>query len=466
MDNGVLIQSGVVQILSAFAVGQNHKGRRRLLALGLMLLVCWGIGNSATLAEAARTQQPTLEQVFPPLDGTKHRHLNHLYAMDSSPLEHRTPVLLIPGRVQEHQRQSWWKRFAREVKQDPTFAQHYKLYLFLYDSTEELDRLAVELAQELRALHSWLPDTQQTVLVSYSLGGLIAREALTANPTLLERTALVFGIATPYQGSPMFDPQWFSRYLDHFSPVREWWDRVTYRAYLYNKKNLTQGLHWVNFDNSMPLFLRQPSRRDPVVVQSTVTPPLLVESAPEQAFKQRLVVHASYLSNPYTDPDWQLDTPPLVNKVASAPKAVVGSVLPFYGFTVHAVFTYMNRQLANLPTYSPDNPMGRNEHLYRYNDGIIPLSSALYLPPRQEPYRENLQELAQAADVCRVRVFEDIDHVDLGHYRLFSNQLDASDALHEQEPQQNPIEWVLHDLYALQQYQRADGQYDRSAYCR
>jgi pimeloyl-ACP methyl ester carboxylesterase len=427
------------------------------------------VAETHLVAQSPQTssQPQTTNRAFPAIEGNKRRHLDHIYAYDAQPLGNRTPVIIVPGRVQERQANPWWKKLGEEAKETPAFDQHYKLYLFLYDSEEELEDMSREFAQELKILQDWLTGGRSVAIISYSLGGLIARDALEDYPGLLDKTDLVFGLSTPYHGSPMFDPQWFTDYLHHVSPIRTLWDRATYTAYMFNKSNLTRGLNWVNFDRSMPQYV-QPKTDDErqAFSQTQQTQPIFSESPENKAFKDRLIPYGSYLDNPFTDPNWKSD---LFSDVVNAPKRVVGTVLPFYGFSVHAVFNYMNQQMANLPTYSEDNPKGKNEHLYRYNDGIIPLSSMLHLPAREQPYRESLLELAALADTCNVRVFREIDHVDMGHYRWPTGRLSVLDEIHPKEGvKRTPTEWLFYDLMHWQQVKRASATVAkaRQAYCK
>ena len=297
-----------------------------------------------------------------------------------------------------------------------------------------------------------LPKEQKVVLVTYSLGGMIARDAM-QNPDTMDRVSTVFGIAVPYHGSPLFDPEWFTRYFKHpdHSPLRTAWDRLIYRSYMFNKTNLTRGLSWDNFDRSMPRFDAEHINIQGDHVHQNI--PAYEEPAHIAAFKQKLILYASYLENGFTKtnqpfnpiklPKYVLDT------TTKLPKRALGTVLPFYGFTVHSVFTYMNYQLATIPTYTPSDPQGKDTNLYRFNDGAIPLSSMLYLPARQTPYNDNFEGLINAMDAPAARVFVNIDHMHIGQYSMIKSKIRTKDVLHESDGDMTPNEWVLYDLQQL-----------------
>lgn len=390
---------------------------------------------------------------YPKVSLKRRPHLNHLYQYDEQPLGDRIPVVLVPGRAQEAQFFSWWQKLGWEAKKQPHFQKQYKLLLYLYDSKQGLPLQTEEFEQEFRSLLRHLPPERNMVVVSYSLGGLIVRDMLTQKPELLDRVDQIYGIGVPYHGSPMFNTRWFSEFSKHPSPLRRFWDKVFYRAYLADKKNLLNGLYWANFDQSEPFYEGAQWRIpiDPERVENFTLAYADDEAAVVEAFKDKLVIYASYLNNPYVSEEKPRFNRNLQTKLIQIPKAVLGTILPFYGFTVHSVFDYMNLQMANLPTYTPGSPEGSNTNLYRYNDGVIPLSSALYLPPRRSPYQEELQELAAMDNVCRVRIFEDIDHVDLGHYRALERYLVAQDVTRPAAGERTPFGWLFYDLHQLHQ---------------
>jgi hypothetical protein len=377
------------------------------------------------------------------------RSLNQIYEFDHTPLGNRLPVLLLPGRAEEFQQNSWWRSVYRRSRQDAVFRHRFKLYLFLYDSKEELDVQAKGLAQEVRKYFWKLPKHQPLMLVSYSLGGVIAREVL-EDSAILDRVDTMIAIAVPFHGSPLFDPNWFADYLNpsnHF-PLRRFWDRLLYRSYMFNRSNLTRGLKWDNFDRSKPQF--HLNGFDKASNQARSYVPGYEEYPNADAIRRKMIVYSSYLENDYTQE--KPFTPSrssryiLDRRLISWPRQLLTSLLPFYGFTVHSVFTYTNFQLANIPTYTPDDPMGKVSHLYRFNDGAIPMSSMLFLKPSVQPYAQDLNHLVEQASVRKVRVFVNLDHTHLGEYAQIKQRLIRPDVLHQEDGALLPNQWILFDL--------------------
>lgn len=378
--------------------------------------------------------------------------LNRIFHFDDEPLGNRHPVILVPGRAEEYQHSSWWKKLEDETGDSKTFQKHFKLYVFVYDSSAEVSEQAADFINELERHFGHLPERQKAILVTYSLGGVIIKEAF-RQPEVQERVHTVFGIAVPYHGSPLFDPEWFSQYLQptNRSPIRKFWDKLIYRLYMFNKTNLTNGLSWDNFDGSAPQFKIEDKHINGDQVRHII--PSYHEHPSVEKLKDRLIIYASFLENGYTETPEPMNPAKLpiyvLDKTAALPKELVGSILPFYGFTVHSVFTYMNHQLANLPTFTPQYPEGKNIHLYRFNDGAIPLSSMLFLPSRNQPYDDDFQGLIDAADAKKIRVFVNIDHMDIGEYRLRDSRIRVKDMLSPDKNERTPNEWVLHDILGL-----------------
>ncbi|WP_303675140.1 esterase/lipase family protein [Vampirovibrio chlorellavorus] len=375
-----------------------------------------------------------------------YKSLNQIYQFERSPLGNRIPVLLVPGRAEEFQHNSWWRAIRQVARKDLAFNRYFKLYVFLYNSKEELDVQAEGLVKQLKTRFGDLPPSQPFMLVTYSLGGVIARE-VAKDPALLSKIDTIIAIAVPFHGSPMFDPDWFSEYLNPptRSPLRRFWDRTLYRGYMFSKSNLTRGLNWDNFDSSRPQFDAEESHTlagDQVTVRTKT-----YEEYPNaDLIRKKTIVYASYLQNAYTDPDL-INPKSALKKSLTLPRTAVDAVLPFYGFTVHGVLTYMGLQLANVPAYTPEDPQGKNTLLYRYNDGAIPVSSMLFLKPSPKPYNEDIWGLINMATVRNVRIFPGLDHLHIGEYSIEKKRLITADLVHPEEGKRSPHHWILYDLF-------------------
>jgi len=382
--------------------------------------------------------------------------LDHIYAFDREPLAQRTPVILLPGRAEEYQYAVWWKNFGKYAAQSKTFKRRYKLYLFLYNSREQVEVSTAAFTSELQDFAKAIPPATQVVLVSYSLGGVIANQAM-ANPLIFPMVKAHFAMAVPYHGSPVFTPNWFVPYYHstNHSPVRQILEHVIYRAYLSDKSNLITALRWDSFDGSGP----RPQASEPNMLDPPNT------NVPEKVVKAKTIVYAGYLDNPYLkNGETTLALAKILATPTDLPKKVLWLAFPVYMTSVHGVFSDMNIVLSNIPVVDvkqsaklPVNANNPNEkdikvpvfqHSFRYNDGVIPLASELYLPKKSLPYTGNLQEMTDHLDVEKTRIFADMDHMDFTEFERNAKPK-RSDMLHPNEGSRSPYEWVLYDLDLL-----------------
>jgi hypothetical protein len=300
------------------------------------------------------------------------------------------------------------------------------------------------------------------VLISYSQGGLIARDALVMEPALMRYVDTVFGISVPYHGSPLFDKEWLGEEFKHYSPIRRGWDKLTFNLYLNGRSYLSRNMNFVNFDTSKPKTIT-PKKVLGVVPRSAVeltpnTPRWTEKDEALRTFKRKLIVYASYLKSPYSesgDEGRLRDDLTNFGTIARLNNVVIGAVLPTYYPSVHRTLEFMGRQLsqltvANVPNFNQPKQYPRGQgHPFRFNDGVIPASSLFYLPVRNKPYTEYIGVYPQLWDICDGRFFNDLDHVDLGHYRFPEFPLVAEDVFHANEKARKPMQWLLDDLKRL-----------------
>lgn len=422
-------------------------------------------------SEQARQQQEQPDPV-PLVPNRSQRmlqgRLNRLYAFDKTPLGGRMPLILVPGHAQEFQNHAWWQKFKSQTEDSPGFDSRYKLYVYLYNSNEELPVQSAELVQGIRRyfINAPAPSKQmpskKVVFVGYSLGGIIVRQAM-EDAEVFRATDVAFAVATPFHGSPIFNSRWFSKAAQPMarSPIRKGLDRLLYSGYFLNKVNLIRYLQWDNFDGSMPQF-NELSEKEQVQLQMASYQARSTDALDPQQLKKKLIIYASFLDNSYVAESNSRTTSLktseiIVNRIQTIPKVTIGYVLPYYGSSVHSAMTYVNGVMSNLPTRTESNhtaevslsgPKSENRRLYKYNDGVIPLSSMLFLPPRAYPYDEDFKTMVEASDVSMVRIFPNLDHLDIGEYRMSRKRLTVSDLMHPEDGERSPNAWILYDLQA------------------
>jgi hypothetical protein len=385
----------------------------------------------------------------------KHKHLNHLYSFEYEPLSGQIPLVIVPGRAQESQSNPWWKKLREYMNKHPDVRDKYKVYIYLYDSTQDVHHTAMEFKQEFTFFLTQLPkDHKPIVVVSYSLGGLIVRDAFLESPELMHPVSTIFGMSVPYHGTPLFDPAWMQDTFTHLSPIRRGWDKLFYGLYMLPKKHLVDAMGFVNVDQSKPRTIIPNEVLG--VVKQTPKPLLMIaprweeSTSPElREFKSKLVIYGSYLKSQYsvTEDAKALNA---FDEISRINNATLGAIWPTYVPSVHRSLEFMGREMAQLPYANKPStyPTGHG-HPYRYNDGVIPASSLFYMPVRSTPYTEAIAAYPRLWDLCGGRFFNDLDHVDLGHYRFPESLLKASDYFHPNEGKHKPMDWLFNDLRQL-----------------
>lgn len=351
------------------------------------------------------------------------RGLNQLYTFDPKPLGDRTPVILVPGRAEEVQFAQWWRTIGNFTKKDATFQRHYKLYLYLYDSSLDIPLLSNKLTHALVDFKHRLPNGRRFVLVSYSQGGLMAYDAM-ETPEVFEATQAHVAMAVPFHGTPMFSEAWFQQHfkIEGATPLRQKWDLLMHRLYLKNKRTLTNHMNW--------------NPRPPQPLQCEAYP------VAQGCIKQKMWVYGSYVSN------MSPKEPPGVMRIAletlKLPYNVGNQIIPIYLLSLHKVFRTMSMAIGNLPDETrPDH------YPFKLNDGVVPLASALFLPATGDPLPADLPGIQARLDIPNARIFADLDHMDYAELHRTRQELRRPDLNHPQEGTHTPLEWLVKDLETL-----------------
>ena len=135
-----------------------------------------------------------------------------------------------------------------------------------------------------------------------------------------------------------------------------------------------------------------------------------------------------------------------------APVNYVMVKLPVQIGREHPALKLMNVEMSNL-VINPNAPAeGRpSPHAYVLNDGITPISSALYLPleaMRKSPIlqEQGLQSIRENNDVHLSRAFRGMDHISFLDGKP-PRRLGSKDLVDQVHPEQRSIfQWIIHDL--------------------
>ena len=200
---------------------------------------------------------------------------------DNSPLNGRTPVILIHGINRDENlgrdcplnnsdkerfwcyeyKRNVWNTFYEEAAKIAGFYNKFKVYEYVYPSFKNS---ALDNGPSLSSLIQNDPElaNSKIFLVAHSLGGLVARQAMNANNGVLgNQTINLFTLATPHHGSigasllnlmpgTLSDPVADAFLSDTKTLIALNLAKVYYGAAVY-----TQGyidLQWDNFDGGIP----------------------------------------------------------------------------------------------------------------------------------------------------------------------------------------------------------------------
>jgi hypothetical protein len=440
--------------------------RARFLALGAAVAVtAWGFGLgelSAQVAGETVSRTPAgsrsagLTYPLPPQGKMLQQKptAGETYQVDNTPLGDRKPLLLVHGGAGEGKPLCRWGRVIDRFSQDPDFNKTYKIFLYRYNTSVSLRETVPQFQAALLALHEQVGRKPLTIL-TLSMGGNLCQGAL-VDPAVDRAVELVLAMGTPFHGSPLFSADWFQYSLDktRLMPWARPVHSVDLKLYFSMHKNYLEDLKWDNLDGLIPEVGRFKARL-PIAPRGVLTPdrdanPELARINTEGGLdKSKFIVYGGYLINPY------LLTPGKrkLEKTILAPYRFVTVRLATQVGREHAALKLLNQEMGrldvnpNAPVYGPPNP-----HAFGLNDGITPLSSAIFLPPDVMKGYPVLQEgdlarLRHASDVRLARVFRNIDHVTFLDGRPpHRGSPELRDELHPEHGQRQIIDWMLSDL--------------------
>ena len=130
------------------------------------------------------------------------------------------------------------------------------------------------------------------------------------------------------------------------------------------------------------------------------------------------------------------------------PYRFLTTTIPEHLAREHPVLRVLNRQIAAAIIKEPRD----NSFIYALNDGITPLTSALFLPNNVLSsgviaHHPHVLELKKHVDVGKARVFANIDHLSfIDNYRPFLYSHLLRDELAPEEGKKTVFAWIHDDL--------------------
>jgi len=376
-----------------------------------------------------------------------------LYQFDDTPLGDRTPVLLVHGLRGEYYPYFRWGKVAKRFSNDKAFSKSYKLYLVRYDSTASLSKTVPQMREQVARLFE-AANKKPIRILALSMGGNLTFEAMHDKDTD-DKVALLMTLGTPFHGSPLFSFNWlqYGVYKNQSLPWTRIDHSVAYRLYFGRNPNLLADLRWDNSDGAIPDVGHFKSHL-PLGPSGNLT---IADSINKRMWevpahvvdKKKIVAYSGYLTNPYLLPE----TERFMETAMLYPYTFFTVKLPAHLAREHAVLRLLNHTIACVLSSTEATERANWRYLYDLNDGITPLSSALFLPnaASETHYLAKESDLAKirgVVDVGQARVFRNVDHLSfIDAYRpLKITSPNLKDELNPADGSRDIFGWMLADI--------------------
>lgn len=438
--------------------------------IGACLLVALSVGSGYALnAQTSQTDEAyTMLHLYTP-DGQPPKTVNAPYVLqeyDTTPLDGRTPLVLIHGIAPDQGAYYNWGLFLTALQSNTGFNERFKIYFFVYEPQRELSETSAQLATALKSFAQENHPPQVRIL-ALSLGGLLIKHAM-ADPAVDSLVDKVITIGTPFHGTPLAVPSWMRTQFKQesiLSPLRLG-NRLVFGIVRNKFPHFEKDFCWDNFDGAMSDAMQQ-----------RVSAKLHSESVSSRVVNStKFITYSSFFN---ADVKEQARLMKALN-MQRFRENVVSENLPiksgkFKLIDKHRMMAIVSRNMAKLPLAypQPGNAGLTSEYvgyavpaiepakeepsaiplLMAFNDGVSPVASHLWLgrfcPDLQGADNVNAElwrALKQAQQSNHARLFADIDHRDWMEATTRSGVTNVRDLLHADQPPKTVFEWLVFDL--------------------
>ena len=128
-------------------------------------------------------------------------------ATDGSPLNDRTPVILVHGANGDNKPSTlnYWYWWLIQFN-DPQYSSKFKIYRYVYDSSQQIASNGTDFANFVNGYTEL--SGKQVLIMAHSMGGLVVRHAMNTNTKFRDKTIKLVTLGTPHLGSPGANPNW------------------------------------------------------------------------------------------------------------------------------------------------------------------------------------------------------------------------------------------------------------------
>ncbi len=378
-----------------------------------------------------------------------------IYEFDESPRGNRSPFLMVHGLRGEHYPYFRWQKVANHLSSDKKFNANFKIYLARYPTSKRMEESVPMFRKAVERLYSACNKRQVTVM-ALSIGGNLVYESL-ADEETADKVRILMTLGTPFHGSPLFSQDWmqYSIYRKLSWP----WTRIDHslslRLYFSRNKNLIDDFGWDDYDEAIPNVGRFTSKlplgpKGNLVQNTAINQRLRTIHKDNPHIKKKIIAYSGYLKNPYLESK----TARFIESTAMYPVTLFWVKFPAHLAREHPVLRVLNRDIASIHVSQSKNSAGKTPFLYALNDGITPVSSALFLASGKDSEsiltsEKQIPEIKSLVDVKLGRVFSNIDHLTfIDDFRPLRISERVKDALDPENPGKSMFNWILDDVIA------------------
>ncbi|MDJ0625883.1 MAG: hypothetical protein QNJ31_05905 [Candidatus Caenarcaniphilales bacterium] len=321
-----------------------------------------------------------------------------------------------------------WKNFWEawnEADIDSELKEKYKFFVFRYEGWDSLHESSKILTQGIKEILEKEPNIKSINFIGYSQGGMIPRIIFINNPEIASITNKVQTLASPHQGSIALTKKLTLDSIETQNPIAKSKNKLALRVFSNWYKHAYLEQAWTDFDGALP-----PS--------ANYKPPEEAVNFPQPNDLSKFFTYASYIF------------PPRMNDFESKFGIFFGETIPRLLWDRRAGMKELNRWMAKR-IYEDEDSRVRDNH--RLNDGVTPLSSALWArlckPDEEQP--DNWKKLFPTNNYCPSthvhRAFYGVDH--LMWRESTAARKKVKDLLNPGLEKRPVYSWVIEDLVGL-----------------
>ncbi|QQR59397.1 MAG: hypothetical protein IPG59_07880 [Candidatus Melainabacteria bacterium] len=415
------------------------------------------VDASKNSSESNETQTLSSEYKLPPLDPKflkKEAKGVEFYQYDKTPLGDRKPLLMVHGLRGEFLPYFRWQHVIGHITKDSGIHSTYKVFLARYPTLTRVKTTVPAFRDQLTRLYNACGQKPIT-MVALSMGGNVAYEAMVV-PEVSDKVKVLLAMGTMFHGSPLFSSDWMQYSI--YKRLSWPWTRIDHslalKLYFDRNENLLQDFAWDDIDGAVPIWAGKFKSRlllgpkGELSSANSINTRLKELNETTTHVKNKVIAYGGYLLNPYLEPTALR----YIENTATYPITFFTTKMPAHLAREHPALGLLNRDIAAVQINPDLKHSAKTPFFYALNDGITPISSALFLPEAtmRSIYvvdEKNVAALIGKTDVKRARAFRNIDHLTfIDAKRPLGLSPKLKDELNPDAEEKHIFDWIRADL--------------------